>query len=141
MTVEENKALIRGFVENAFAKGDLAHLDDYFAPESLNRGQGGPATPSGRDAFAQTVRSVHTAFPDIRVSIEDVIGEGDRVVIRLGWDATHTGPFMGIPPTGKRVHVQAMNIYRVENGRIAERWGGPDLLGLLKQLGAETRPG
>ena len=141
MTVEDNKALIRSFVENAFANGDLAHLDDYFAPESVNRGQSGAATPSGRDAFAQTVRSVHAAFPDIRVSIDDVIGEADKVVIRLSWDATHTAPFMGISPTGKRVHVQAMNIYRVEDGRIAERWGGPDLLGLLKQLGAEIRPG
>src|SRR5262249_12026991 len=77
----------------------------------------------------------HSAFSDIQVTIEDIIAEGDKVVGRLTVCGTHTGNFAGIPPTGKRVTFQLMDIFRMVGDTIVEHWGIPDQFGLLQQLG------
>jgi len=76
------------------------------------------------------------AFPDASVSIEDLIAEGDRVVIRLTANGTHGGDFLGVTPTGRRITMQEIDIARIENGLIAEMWAAPDVYGMLAQLGA-----
>ena len=83
---------------------------------------------------------MRAAFPDLEVTIGDVFGEDDLVAVRHSWRGTHRGEILGIAPTGKTVVVQAMNIFRLADGKIVERWGGPDLHGLLRQLGATVTP-
>lgn len=149
MSVEANNAIVRRFVEEVFGKGNLAALEEYLAPEALNRGQSvrpnspaaeGSATPAGREAATEVFRSVHAAFPDLQVTIGDIFGQDDLVAVRHSWRGTHRGEILGIAPTGKTVVVQAMNIFRLADGKIVERWGGPDLYGLLRQLGATLTP-
>lgn len=76
------------------------------------------------------------AFPDVTVTLQDAVGEGDRVAFRSVLQGSHLGEFLGIPPTGSQVTVTLVDVLRIEDGRIAERWGGPDLYELLRQLGA-----
>jgi predicted ester cyclase len=75
-------------------------------------------------------------FPDIQWTLEEMVAEGDKVAARFIMRGTHQGPFFGVPPTGNRITVQAMNIYRLSNGKFIEERGQPDMLGLLQQIGA-----
>ena len=79
---------------------------------------------------------LHRAFPDLHVSVEDVIAEGDRIAARNSVTGTHQGEYMGIPPTGRRVTYNEMFIVRFVDGRIAETWGVVDVFSQMKQLGA-----
>ena len=90
----------------------------------------------GPEAVKRGVTSRRTAFPDIHVTIEDMVAEADKVVARLTFRGTHRGEFKGIPPTEKEVIWTGIWIYRVANGKFVERWHNYDLLGLLRQLGA-----
>ena len=81
------------------------------------------------------------AFPDMRYTVEDMVAEGDKVVDRISWQATHLGEMMGIPPTGNTVRVTALHMSRIAEGKIVERWGQPDMLGMMQQLGAIPEPG
>jgi predicted ester cyclase len=91
----------------------------------------------GPEGFKAARRRRNAAFPDWHVSVEDLIAEGDKVVVRAKGCGTHVGEFNGIAPTGKRVWVTWIAIYRVTNGKLAEHWQNIDDLGLMKQLGAE----
>lgn len=94
------------------------------------------------DGFKRMVEMLRAAFPDFESAVEDMVVEGDKVAVRSVNRGTHTGPLMGIPPTGKRVSWEGMAILRVRDGKIVERWGVIDTLSLLQQLGAAPhRPG
>ncbi len=82
------------------------------------------------------VMMFRTAFPDWVEAVEDVIAEGDKVVVRVAGTGTHQGEFQGIPPTGRRVTANGMGIGRIVGGRIVEAWAAYDALGLMQQLGA-----
>ena len=92
------------------------------------------------DRSLQHIKAFYTlitaAFPDITGKIDDIIAEGDKVVVRMTTSGTHKGEFQGIPPTGKTVAINEMTIYRISEGKIAEGWGVSDMLGLMQQLGA-----
>ena len=96
----------------------------------------GPNGDRGPSAFRTTVTGLRAGFPDVRFTIEDVIAEGDRVVVRWKWEATHEGPFRGIPPTHKRVINTGMAIFQFEDGRIIRNWLETDRLGVFQQIGA-----
>ena len=81
------------------------------------------------------------ACPDMSQTVEDMIAEGDKVVDRLTWQATHQGLFLGIPPSGNRLTVTEIHINRIAESRIVERWSQPDTLGLMRQLGVIPSPG
>ena len=83
----------------------------------------------------------HTALGDFRVTVENIVAEGDKVALHLTWGGTHKGEFAGIAPTGKQATMTVINIYRVEGGKIAEQWAVADMLGLMQQLGAVPPPG
>ncbi len=87
------------------------------------------------------IRMNHTAFPDFHITIEDVIAEKDRVVLRFNWSGTHKEKFMGIPPTGKHITVNTICIYRIEGGKVKELWAQVDLQGMMQQLGAVPTSG
>jgi predicted ester cyclase len=84
---------------------------------------------------------LHAAFPDFKATIDDLITEGDKVVIRMTWRGTQKGEFMGVPPTGKRVSFGVIDIIRIAGGRFAEHWGQMDNMSMMHQLGALPAPG
>jgi predicted ester cyclase len=130
-----NKALIERLHEEVLNTGDLTPIEELVHPEYLNH-NAAEGVPRGRDGFRHTVRFLRDGFPDLRFALDDVIAEGDRVVVRCRFEGTQDGPFMGIPPTGRRVSVQHIHIYRVQDGMVAEHWACRDDVAGMRQLGA-----
>ncbi len=139
MTEEKNKALNRRFVEEVINQGNLDAIDDLIDPGTVDHAapEGFPTGREGAKYFATMMRS---AFPDLHLTIEDMISEEDKVVVRSTWSGTHEGEFMGIPATGRRVTVSQIDISRVADGRMVEHWGQFDALGLMQQLGVVSPP-
>jgi steroid delta-isomerase-like uncharacterized protein len=133
MSTEENKALILRMYEEVHNKGNLDVLDEITATDFIDHNLA-PGLPSGLDGAKQLFTMFHSAFPDFHVTVEDMIAEEDKVVSRLTMGGTHKGEFMGIPPTGKEVSVEVIDILRINNGKAVERWGIFDQLGLMQQL-------
>ena len=123
MPTEDNKALLRRYYDEVLTQGNLAVIQELFAPELVQR-------------FLETVAASRAAFPDLFVTIEDQLAEGDRVATRFTARGMHRGPFLGVAPTDKQVILSAIHIHRVENGKIAELWEEINLLSLLQQIGA-----
>jgi steroid delta-isomerase-like uncharacterized protein len=119
-------------------------IDEIFAPDFVDHDPD-EADPSGKIIGTQGARAdvigFTTGFPDLRVTPDQLLTEGDRVVGRFTVTGTHTGEFMGIPPTGKGVSVTAIQVFRIANGKIQEAWLQIDRLGMLQQLGVIPSPG
>ena len=135
MSVEENKALYRRWFEEVVTRGNLGLANELVGPDYVLHFPGVEA-PVDLEGHKQLVSMFRAAFPHWEESVEDVIGDGDRVVIRVVGRGTHQGEFQGIAPTGSHVTASGVGIARIENGRIAEAWAEYDALGLLQQLGA-----
>lgn len=129
MSTEANKELVRRAMEENQMNPEV--VDQFVAPDMIDHGGRG----SGIEGVKQTMRLFTTAFPDWHLTIEDLIAEGDRVVMRGVATGTHRGAFMGIPPTEKRVTVPGVHIMRIANGKIVEHWAQGDFLGMMQQLG------
>ena len=132
---QENKALFERVIEEVFNKGDLAVADEIIATDFIENDPM-PGQESGLTGLKAMVGVFRTAFPDIHITIEDLIAEGAKVVGRVTTHGTHKGEFAGIPPTGKHVTVKEIHIVRIVNGKAAEHWGIEDTLGMMQQLGA-----
>jgi steroid delta-isomerase-like uncharacterized protein len=139
MGSEENKAIVRRFVEEIVNEGDLAAADDLFASGFILHFPG-LTDMEGSDVFKDVPTAIRTAFPDLVETIEDLVAEGDRVVERFILRGTHLGEFMGVGATGRPVSWTGIAMYRLEDERIAECWIEPDLLGLALQIGAVSVP-
>lgn len=128
--LEQNKALVRGYLTEVSNEGNLAAAPRYFAADlSFN----GSKDLRPFLAFRQMLRS---AFPDHRLSIEDQVAEGDRVVTRVRFEATHLQPYAGIAPTGRRLRYSGVAIDRIADGKVVEMWHMANPLGLPEQLRA-----
>ena len=138
MSTEENKAIDRRFTEEVWNQGNLAVVDELMSADYDGHD---PAMPAGSEGLKQFVLMYRSAFPDVHLTIEDQIAEGDTVVSRWTARGTHKGELMGIPPTGKQVTVTGMNIERIANGKFVEGWSNYDTLGMLQQLGVVPAPG
>ena len=139
MSTEQNKALARRYaqeLEDFFRTGDLAFVDRLFTKDALLHMVGVPPNVDTKQIFS----ALRLAMPDFRTKIEDIVAEGDKVALRISWSGTHIGELMGIPASGKHVNVTEMQFYRIENGRIAERWVEADLFGMLQQMGLVPSP-
>jgi len=132
MSTEENKALARRGYE-ALNQRNWAAFAELVTPDLVLHNAS--LTIQGLEAYKQFVSMYFTAFPDLRFTIEDMIAEGDTVVVRQTARGTHQGNLMGIPPTGKQTSVTGINILRFANGKGVEEWFNGDDLGLLQQLG------
>ena len=135
--IEENKEVVRGlYEESSNIQGDLekipAIIDKFISPEFVNHTLYGDFS---FDMLAQNWQIGHTAFPDIQIEIQDIIAEGDKVVVRTITTETHKGYFVNIPPTGKKISTSATVILRVDNGKIQEEWSMSDTLVLYQQIG------
>jgi predicted ester cyclase len=126
-------------LEEVLIGGKLEVLDEIVAPDFLNHDALTTAVKTeqtGIETLRQEIAATRAAFPDASITTEDLIAEGDKVVVRARMNATHQGPFMGIPATGKRISgITAISINRVVNGKFVERWNLIDRLSLLQQLG------
>ncbi len=140
MSTEESTAVVRRFLDEVISKGNMAVLDETCAPDLVWHG-GSVGEFRSLEEFKQGVSPFFSAFPDLRVTPDDVLSERDKVVCRYTWDGTHKGDFFGVPATGRRVTVSGMSVYRLAGGKIVEEWWLEDLLGLMQQLGAIPAPG
>jgi steroid delta-isomerase-like uncharacterized protein len=135
VSTEANKSVVRRFLDEVISKGNMEALEDLCSPDLLWHG-GSVGEFRSLEEFKQGVGPFFTAFPDLRLAADDLLGEGDKVACRYTWHGTHRDDFFGVPATGKQVEVSGISIYRVAGGRIAEEWWLEDLLGLMQQLGA-----
>jgi len=141
MSTEENKALVRRFFEEVLNEKRLDRADELVAPDYLDHaalpGQG----PGLEGAKQQRWAMYFAAIPDLHSTIDDLVAEGDKVVVRYTGEGTQQGELLGIPPTGKRFRFSGICIIRLAEGKIAENWEQDDLLGLMQQLGVLPPPG
>jgi steroid delta-isomerase-like uncharacterized protein len=138
---EENKALVRRFFEEFVTKGDESLVDELIAGDFVDHNPQGPNIAPGREGVKQVFSGRRSAFPDAAVTVDDQVAEGDKVVSRLTITGTNQGEFMGIPATGKSFSMGAVAIFRIEDGKIVERWGETDFMGMMQQLGVVPGPG
>jgi steroid delta-isomerase-like uncharacterized protein len=131
---EQNKHVVRRAIEEVYNQGNLDVVEELvsrdFVAHVASENMYGPA------GMKQFVASLREAFPDLRMTIDDQIAEGDRVVTRWTARGTHTGSFQGIPPTGKQGTITGIDIDRFAGGKAVECWTNADYLGLMQQLGA-----
>ena len=138
---EENKAIVRQQEEELFTQGNLDAADEVYAPDYLGHDPSNSEEVRGLEAAKRAASDYRQAFPDLRVTVEDLIAEGDRVAARLRFRGTHLGELDGIAPTGRRVDCTGIVISRIEEGKIAEDWANFDDLGMMRQLGLIPKPG
>ncbi len=134
MSVEDNKAMYRRLIEEGFNRGDDAIIDEIMSPDFVEH-EPIPVQASGREGVRQYFAMMRSASPDFHITIENVLGEGDLVAARVTARGTQTGLLMGIPPTGKQVTLEVMDLCRFAGGRMVEHWGVGDNLGMMQQLG------
>jgi len=133
MSIDENKALVRRFFDQGPSRGDLRAADELLAYDfALHVPL--PCSP-GVQGMNEVITACRAAFEHLDVTIEDMLADGDRVAARFTARGIHKGAFMGLPATGKSITMTGIEIFRIENGKIAELWGEADLLGLMQQLG------
>jgi steroid delta-isomerase-like uncharacterized protein len=130
---EQNKAVVRRFVEDVWTNGNVDAIDDLFTEDSVLHDPTGDVR--GPAAFKAYNERYLTAFPDLRYVVQDMIAEDDRVAFRARMRGTHEGEFVGVEPTGRSFDAEGIVIARLEDGLIAERWASYDALGMMRQLG------
>ena len=134
MSIEDNKTLVRDFIDALFTDGDLSATDTFLAPTFVNHDPPVGVTPDA-EGMRMAGSMFRTAFPDWHSELHALIAEDDIVVERFTASGTQRGELMGVAPTGKHIELQGINIFRVRDGKITERWGRLDELALLQQLG------
>jgi steroid delta-isomerase-like uncharacterized protein len=134
-TIERNTALVRRWTQELWGEGNLAVADEIVATDYVRHDPGAPIAVQGPEDVKRHVIMLRAMLPDLTLQIEDVVAEGDRVVLRYTGVATDTGGYMGQPPTGNVTRTAAMQIFRIADGKIAESWALRDDLGTLRQLG------
>jgi predicted ester cyclase len=130
-----NKELVRRFYRDVYVDWNMAVADAVLSPRfrSHDWPQGGPTGPT---AFRDYYAALRSAVPDARYEVDDLIAEGDRVVVRWRLRGTHKGAFRGIAPTGRPITLNGIAIYRLQSGKLMERWVVSDLYGVLQESGA-----
>ena len=136
MTPEQNKAVVRRWIEEFKTGGDESVSDELRSPHFVNH-SAPPGALTGPEAGKLAFRAMRAAFPDLRVTIEDMLADGDRVVTRQTFAGTHRGEWLGVPPTGRVVSWALIDIVRLEGGRLEEHWAVADMLGLRARLTGE----
>ena len=140
MSAEENKAIARRLDDEVWSEGRLEVIDELIADDFVTTVVGAPEQIRGPQGFREFVLMYRTAFPDLRISVDEQIAEGDTVVTRWTATGTHEGELMGIAATGKQATTAGINIDRFAGGKLVAGWGLFDQLGLLQQIGAVPVP-
>jgi steroid delta-isomerase-like uncharacterized protein len=132
---EHNKAIVRRLFTELWNNGNLLVADELFAPNYAHYDPSTPDFGRGPDSEKKRAALYRTAFPDLHLTIEDVIAEGETVMTRWSCRGTHKGDLNGIAPTGKHITITGLTVARVSNGKIVEGYVNWDALGLMQQLG------
>jgi hypothetical protein len=142
MSIEQNKATARRWFLDIITEGKLGAADEIFAANHITHDPHSPpgGWPDGPESLKRIAAPFRAGFPDLDVTIEDQIAEGDKVVTRWSAKGTNSGPLQGMPPTGKPILVTGANVARLSGGKIVESWFNFDMLTLLKQLGLVPPP-
>jgi steroid delta-isomerase-like uncharacterized protein len=142
MSVEENIQLMRRWFKEVWNDGKTETIYALLAPDAVATGQrDAEGELRGPDEFAEFVKVIRNAFPDIKLTIEDIFGSEDKVVVRWSATMTHSGEGLGVRPTGNRVRLTGISIARIANGRLVEGWDNWDQLGMMRQIGVYIQPG
>jgi steroid delta-isomerase-like uncharacterized protein len=134
MSAEQNKALVRRFVEEAQTLHNMAAIDEYMSPNFVDHSVP-PGLPPGPEGVKMQFTMYISALPDLQAIIHDQVADEDKVVTRKTLRGTHQGDLMGIPPTGRMVDIEVIDILRIQDGKITDHWNNVDRLGLMQQLG------
>ncbi len=141
MSTEHNKTLVRHFYEEVWNRGHLDAADEIFAEDYVRhdlRPGNAPAGPAGQKKIAADFRA---AFPDLHMTVDLMVAEGDLVVARWTTEGTNTGQWGDVPATGKRARFSGVNIFRIAQGKVVELWNHRDDLSVMQQLGAPIYAG
>jgi steroid delta-isomerase-like uncharacterized protein len=133
MSIDDNKALVRRFIREIFVEGRAETVDELLADDFV--GHTWPSTGDPKADLKGAIERTSKGLTDAVFDIEDMIGEGDRVAVRLTASATQTGPLMGMPASGKRYSIGEIHIFRIRDGKFVEHWHQFDQMGMMKQLG------
>jgi steroid delta-isomerase-like uncharacterized protein len=138
MSLDDNKKLVLQHYESFIHERDVEAVRKQLAPDFIDH-EMPPGTPPGPEAAIRFLAMLHAAFPDFRVTIDDIIAERDRVAVRATWTGTHRGhfPMLPIPVSNRPFRFSGMVFWRVRDGRLVERWGTLDRFGLQQQLTAQ----
>ncbi len=139
MSAEENKAVVRRFW-GVWEEGNIGLVDELVAPDYVNHSPGIPDQPEGPEGIKAVVSMFRGGMPDLRVVIDDMIAEGDKVAVRYTIEGTHEGDLFGVSPTGRRLSIQSFTVERVSDGKIREHWRVTDTLDMMQQLGVFPTP-
>jgi predicted ester cyclase len=135
--VVSNESIYRRLIEEGFNQGNLAVVDELVAPNSREHQRGSEDGPEGA---RKTITYLRSAFPDFKITIDDVVVAGDMVWARQKGGGTNLGRFAGHPPTGRTAFIDVIDVCRIEDGKIVEHWGVPDQLGMMMALGLVAPP-
>jgi steroid delta-isomerase-like uncharacterized protein len=135
MAAETNKLVMNRFLEFINTASEKL-AQELISPNAVFHVPGRTEPMRGPAGYLAIIGMMRGGFPDIQWTLEEMVAEGDKVAARFTMRGTHRGTFFGVPPTGKTISVQAMNIYRLSAGQFVEEHGRPDMLGLLQQIGA-----
>ena len=141
MSTEENKELCRRIFEDVFNKLDQTTATEIISPSFVTHHPFYPQGIHGIEGVNQMITTYRAGLPDIQYTIQDMVAEGDKVVVRWIAYGTHLNTFLGVPPTGKKVTITGIEIFRVASDKLEEAWVNSDSLGLLQQIGAIPTPG
>jgi steroid delta-isomerase-like uncharacterized protein len=136
---DDNKAILRTYVETIFNQKQVDRADDLVAPDYLDHAAL-PGQAPGLEGAKQKWAMYLAGIPDLRVTIEELVAEGDMVAVRRSYEGTHQGELLGIPATGKHLQLGGISIFRLAGGKIAEHWEQLDRLTLMQQLGVIPAP-
>ena len=140
MSIVQNKALVRQLVEEAINQNNMSLVEQLLAVDFVEHEELPPGMPTGIEGTKILFQMLHSAFPDFHATINDLIAEGDKVVVYMTWSGTQQGEFMGMPPSGKTMSIGVIDIFRVDDGKIVEHWGMMDSASMMQQLGAMPAP-
>ncbi|WP_163708171.1 ester cyclase [Mangrovibacterium lignilyticum] len=136
--MKTNEELFRIFIVTGFSEGDTTVFDSYVSPDFIENQSG--MVPPNAEGVKKAITSLHNAFPDFSLTIEDIISNGDMVWGRMTGRGTHKGQFGPLPPSGKTFEITVIDIMKFRDGKLVEHWGVPDRLGLMEQLGMKPPP-
>jgi steroid delta-isomerase-like uncharacterized protein len=135
MSLEENKAIARRWNDELWSKGNVAAVDELMATNFVWHTSFAGVAPD-REGFKQSAAYL-SSFSEMNCVAEDMVADGDKVAVRWTWSGKHTGEYMGMAPTGKRVTMTGISIIHIAGGKIVEEWDEQDSMGFMEQLGAK----
>ncbi len=138
-SVRSNTEIVREYIDRVFNNHDLDQASAYLAPEVKWHG-GTLGTIEGSENVTQMLRGIIGALPDLNAAEQDLVANGNSVAVRYVVEGTHQGNLLGIPPSGRRVRWDAVDVYRLADGKIVEEWAGDDTTAILYQVAVYTPP-